>query len=50
MIAVVSGDGVVLGLYTWHVDAWGVAKPTGASMWRCAPNSGAFEKIELKKK
>eukprot|EP01043_Picozoa_sp_COSAG02_P111797 COSAG02_NODE_47967_length_337_cov_0.869748_1_plen_44_part_01 len=44
MIAVISVDGVMLGLHTSQVDAWKIAKPTGASMWRCTPNSGACEK------
>ena len=38
-------DGVMLGLYTSQVDAWKVAKPIGASMWRCTPNSDACERI-----
>ena len=46
MIAVISIDGAMLGLYTSQVDAWLVAKPVGASMWRCTPNSDACEKIE----
>ena len=48
MIAVISSDGLMLGLFTSQVDAWKVAKPVGASMWRCAPNSDVCEKIELK--
>ena len=46
MIAVISRDGLMLGLFTSQVDAWKVAKPVGASMWRCAPNSDVCEKIE----
>ena len=48
MIAVISRDGFMLGLFTSQVDAWQVAKPVGASMWRCAPNSDVCEKIEWK--
>jgi hypothetical protein len=29
----------MVGLYTSQVDAWQVAKPIGAVMWRCSPNS-----------
>ena len=47
MIAVITCDGVMIGLYTSQVDAWKVAKPIlGASMWRCAPNSDVCERIE----
>ena len=46
VIAVITSDGVMLGLYTSQVDAWLVAKPRGASMWRCVPNSDLCEKIE----
>ena len=50
MIAVISRDGLMLGLFTSQVDAWQVAKPVGASMWKCAPNSDVCEKIEWKYK
>ena len=39
LIAVVTRDGRMVGLYTSQVDAWKAAKPLGAVMWRCAPNS-----------
>ena len=29
----------MVGLYTSQVDAWQAAKPIGAVMWRCSPNS-----------
>ena len=49
MIAVITIDGVMLGLYTSQVDAWKVAKPIiGASMWRCTPNSDVCERIGWK--
>ena len=48
MIAVITCDGAMLGLYTSQVDAWKVAKHIiGASMWRCAPNSDVCEVIVL---
>ena len=46
MIAVVSNNGLLLGLFTSQVDAWKVAEPVGASMWRCTPNSASCERIE----
>ena len=46
MIAVISIDGAMLGLYTSKVDAWLVAKPIGASMWRCTPNSDVCATVE----
>ena len=46
MIAVISSDGVMLGLYTSQVDAWKAAKLAGASMWRCMPNSDVCERIQ----
>ena len=46
MIAVISCDGTMLGLFTSQVDAWKEAKPVGAAMWRCAPNSAVCERIE----
>eukprot|EP01043_Picozoa_sp_COSAG02_P056786 COSAG02_NODE_6787_length_3361_cov_5.477928_4_plen_76_part_00 len=46
MIVVITPDGAMLGLFTSQVDAWKVAKPIGASMWSCTPNSGVCEKIE----
>jgi hypothetical protein len=46
MIAVISNEGTMLGLYTSQVDAWKIAKPIGASMWRCVPNSDICERIE----
>jgi hypothetical protein len=39
MIAVIAPDGTLLGLFTSQVDAHLVAKPAGATMWRCSPNS-----------
>ena len=49
MIAVITCDGAMLGLYTSQVDAWKVAKHIiGASMWRCAPNSDVCEVIDWK--
>ena len=39
LVAVVTRDGRMVGLYTSQVDAWQVAKPIGAVMWRCLPNS-----------
>ena len=38
-IAVIGTDGTMYGLFTSQVDAWLVAKPLGATMWRCRPNS-----------
>ena len=46
MIAVTSCDGLMLGLFTSQVDAWKVAKPVKALMWRCAPDSDVCEKID----
>ena len=34
-----DADGRMIGLYTSQVDAWQAAKPIGAVMWRCSPNS-----------
>ena len=49
MIAVITCDGAMLGLYTSQVDAWKVAKHIiGASMWRCTPNSDVCEIIDWK--
>ena len=48
MIAVITCDGAMLGLYTSQVDAWKVAKHIGASMWRCTPNSDVCEVIDWK--
>ena len=49
MIAVITCDGAMLGLYTSQVDAWKVAKHIiGASMWRCVPNSDVCEVIDWK--
>ena len=48
MIAVISVDGAMLGLYTSQVDAWKVAKPVNALMWRCTPNSDVCERIGWK--
>ena len=49
MIAVITCDGAMLGLYTSQVDALKVAKHIiGASMWRCAPNSDVCEVIDWK--
>ncbi len=39
LVAVITRDGRMVGLYTSGVDAWQAAKPVGAVMWRCAPNS-----------
>ena len=39
MIAVISTNGELLGLFTSGVDAHLVAKRTGAAMWECVPNS-----------
>jgi hypothetical protein len=39
IIAVISPDGTLLGLFTSQVDAHLVAKPVGGTMWRCRPNS-----------
>ena len=39
LVAVVTRDGRMVGLYTSQVDAWQAAKPIGAVMWRCSPNS-----------
>jgi hypothetical protein len=39
LVAVVTRDGRMVGLYTSQVDAWQAAKPLGAVMWRCSPNS-----------
>ena len=39
LVAVISRDGCMVGLYTSQVDAWKAAKPLGAVMWRSAPNS-----------
>ena len=39
LVAVITRDGHMVGLYTSQVDAWQVAKPIGAVMWRCSPNS-----------
>ena len=39
LVAVITRDGRMVGLYTSQVDAWQAAKPIGAVMWRCAPNS-----------
>eukprot|EP01044_Picomonas_judraskeda_P024260 COSAG03_NODE_6628_length_1027_cov_2.389666_1_plen_39_part_10 len=38
LVAVITRDGHMVGLYTSQVDAWQVAKPIGAVMWRCSPN------------
>ena len=46
MIAVISCDGTMLGLYTSQVNAWKIAKPMKALMWRCVPNSDVCTKIE----
>ena len=46
MIAVISCDGTMLGLYTSQVDAWKIAKPMKALMWRCVPNSDVCTRIE----
>ena len=39
LIAVIAPDNTLLGLFTSQVDAHLVAKPAGATMWRCRPNS-----------
>ena len=39
LVAVITRDGRMVGLYTSQVDAWQAAKPIGAVMWRCSPNS-----------
>lgn len=39
IIAVIAPDRTLLGLFTSQVDAHLVAKPVGATMWRCRPNS-----------
>jgi len=39
LVAVITRDGRMVGLYTSGVDAWQAAKPVVAVMWRCAPNS-----------
>lgn len=39
IIAVIAPDGTLIGLFTSQVDAHLVAKPVGATMWRCRPNS-----------
>jgi hypothetical protein len=39
LIAVIAPDGTLLGVFTSQVDAHLVAKPAGATMWRCRPNS-----------
>ena len=39
LIAVIAPNGTLLGLFTSGVDAHLVAKPAGATMWRCSPNS-----------
>ena len=46
LVAVVTRDGRMVGLYTSQVDAWQAAKPIGAVMWRCAPNSDQCEAIQ----
>jgi hypothetical protein len=46
LVAVVTRDGRMVGLYTSQVDAWQAAKPLGAVMWRCAPNSDQCEAIQ----
>ena len=46
LVAVITRDGRMVGLYTSQVDAWQVAKPIGAAMWRCAPNSGECVSIQ----
>ena len=46
LVAVITRDGRMVGLYTSQVDAWQVAKPIGAVMWRCAPNSGECVSIQ----
>ena len=39
LVAVITRDGRMVGLYTSQVDAWKSAKRIGAVMWRCTPNS-----------
>ena len=39
LVAVITRDGRMVGLYTSQVDAWQAAKLIGAVMWRCSPNS-----------
>ena len=39
LVAVITRDGRMVGLYTSQVDAWQAAKQIGAVMWRCSPNS-----------
>ena len=46
LVAVITRDGRMVGLYTSRVDAWQAAKPIGAVMWRCAPNSDQCEAIQ----
>ena len=46
LVAVVTRDGRMIGIYTSQVDAWQAAKPIGAVMWRCAPNSDQCEAIQ----
>ena len=46
LVAVITQDGRMVRLYTSQVDAWQVAKPIGAVMWRCAPNSGECVSIQ----
>jgi hypothetical protein len=46
LVAVVTRDGRMVGLYTSQVDAWLDAKPLGAVMWRCAPNNDQCEAIQ----
>ena len=46
LVAVITRDGRMVGLYTSGVDAWQAAKPVGAVMWRCAPNSDHCETIQ----
>eukprot|EP01046_Picozoa_sp_COSAG06_P027038 COSAG06_NODE_2363_length_7003_cov_5.261008_4_plen_90_part_00 len=49
-VVTVDGEGTSsetqIGVYTSQVDAWQVAKPIGAVMWRCAPNSGECVSIQ----
>ena len=46
LVAVITRDGRMVGLYTSQVDAWQAAKQIGAVMWRCSPNSDQCVSIQ----
>ena len=48
MIAVISFDGTIDArafFFASQVDAWKVAKPIGATIWRCTPNNDVCERV-----